>query len=110
MRSYATVMPTHHSSTPPPPPSVRPRIDITPPSLQAIRQEGFLDDDIELVPPDQAWLNITQASIDQLAKIAAKETPQALSEGLALRVGVDNGGCHGYQYTMALTEERGVDD
>jgi Fe-S cluster assembly iron-binding protein IscA len=36
--------------------------------------------------------------------------PQAPDSKLALRVGVDSGSCHGYQYTMDLTEDRGVDD
>jgi Fe-S cluster assembly iron-binding protein IscA len=47
----------------------------------------------------------------QLVSITSKEPPDVISAGkLALRVGVESGGCHGYQYTMALTEERGVDD
>jgi Fe-S cluster assembly iron-binding protein IscA len=42
--------------------------------------------------------------------ITSREPPGVLQSNLALRVGVESGGCHGYQYTMALTEERGVDD
>ncbi|ORX35114.1 hypothetical protein BD324DRAFT_603993 [Kockovaella imperatae] len=104
------------SSSPPPPSSIssgsssRSRIKVTPPSLEAIKNEGYFDDDIALIPPDQAVLDITPSSIRQLVKITSKESPEVLAKGLALRVGVDNGGCHGYQYTMALTEERNVDD
>jgi Fe-S cluster assembly iron-binding protein IscA len=47
----------------------------------------------------------------QLEKITAREPPEVLEKGLlALRVGVESGGCHGYQYTMEIVEERGVDD
>jgi Fe-S cluster assembly iron-binding protein IscA len=47
----------------------------------------------------------------QLALITSREPPDTIANAkLALRVGVESGGCHGYQYTMALTEERGVDD
>lgn len=45
----------------------------------------------------------------QLVRISAREPPD-VRDKLALRVGVEGGGCHGYQYTMALTEEKGVDD
>ncbi|WVR03057.1 hypothetical protein IAU60_000046 [Kwoniella sp. DSM 27419] len=94
----------------PPLPS-KPRIAVTPPSLEAIKEEGYLEDDVELIPADQAHLNITPDAVQQLVAITSREPPQVLSQGkLALRVGVESGGCHGYQYTMALTEERGVDD
>ncbi|WVQ94187.1 hypothetical protein IAU59_001265 [Kwoniella sp. CBS 9459] len=89
----------------------KPSIHVRAPSLDAIKEEGYLDDDVQLLPPEEAYLNITHDAVEQLVAITAREPPQVLSEGkLALRVGVESGGCHGYQYTMALTEERGVDD
>lgn len=95
-------------STPnlPPIPS-SPKILVTPPDLQKIKDEGFFDDDVALVAPNDAKLVITPEAIRQLALLASREPPES---PLALRVGVDSGGCHGYQYTMDLTEERGVDD
>jgi hypothetical protein len=82
-------------------------IAVAPPSLDAINAEGFFDDDVKLVPPEQASLVITPEAVRQLAVLASREPPDSR---LALRVGVDSGGCHGYQYIMDLTEERGVDD
>ncbi|WVO20650.1 uncharacterized protein IAS62_001949 [Cryptococcus decagattii] len=94
----------------PPVPS-RPNIKVSAPSLAAIREEGFYDDDVKLLPPEEAFLNITPEAIQQLTRITSCEPIEVLSQGkLALRVGVESGGCHGYQYTMDLTEERGVDD
>jgi len=104
-----------------------------PPSLEAIKEEGFFEDDVALIPQQEArlvitpqavqvgWFPVARSSIlkhkgtfadgKQLALITSREPPDTLSKGkLALRVGVESGGCHGYQYTMALTEERGVDD
>jgi Fe-S cluster assembly iron-binding protein IscA len=47
----------------------------------------------------------------QLVKITSKEPPEVLAQNkLALRVGVESGGCHGYQYTMEIVEDRGTDD
>ncbi|WWD22711.1 hypothetical protein CI109_107204 [Kwoniella shandongensis] len=91
--------------------SQRPNIRVSPPSLDAIKEEGYLDDDVKLLPTEEAFLNITPEAVQQLAAITTREPPEVLAQGkLALRVGVESGGCHGYQYTMALTEERGADD
>lgn len=47
----------------------------------------------------------------QLATITSREPPDVLAKGkLALRIMVESGGCHGYQDTLSLTEERNVDD
>ncbi|BEJ12577.1 hypothetical protein CspHIS471_0210370 [Cutaneotrichosporon sp. HIS471] len=104
---YASSAASMSSSAPhlPPIPSF-PKITVTPPSLDAIREEGFMDD-AKLVPENEARINITPEAIRQLAQLAANEPPDTT---LALRVGVDSGGCHGYQYIMELVEEKGVDD
>jgi len=102
---------THTPSSPAIPPlPVEPRVAVTPPSLEAIRAEGVLDDDVELLPPEEARIKLTPEAVQQLVAITAREPPGVLDTNLALRVGVDSGGCHGYQYTMALSEERGADD
>jgi hypothetical protein len=38
-------------------------LNITPPSLSAIQEEGYLDDDIQLIPPSEAWINVTPEAI-----------------------------------------------
>ncbi|KAK6904729.1 hypothetical protein L486_02809 [Kwoniella mangroviensis CBS 10435] len=89
----------------------RPSIKVIPPSLEEIKEEGYLDDDVQLLPAEEAYLNITPDALQQLVNITSREPPELIEQDkLALRVGVESGGCHGYQYTMALTEERGVDD
>ncbi|BEI81877.1 hypothetical protein CcaverHIS002_0210370 [Cutaneotrichosporon cavernicola] len=82
-------------------------VTVTPPSLAAIQEEGYYDDDVTLLPEDEAMLRLTPSAAAQLAKIGEGEKP---GSQLAFRVGVDSGGCHGYQYKMELTEERGGDD
>jgi Fe-S cluster assembly iron-binding protein IscA len=42
----------------------------------------------------------------QLQRIAVREA----SDDAALRVAVDSGGCHGYQYKMELAKTAGPDD
>ncbi|WRT63233.1 uncharacterized protein IL334_000136 [Kwoniella shivajii] len=94
-----------------PPVSPRPNVKVIQPSLEAIKEEGYLDDDVKLLPVEEAYLDITPDALQQLVNITSREPPDIIAQGkLALRVGVESGGCHGYQYTMALTEERGVDD
>lgn len=46
----------------PPVPS-KPNIKVSAPSLAAIREEGFYDDDVKLLPPEEAFLNITPEAI-----------------------------------------------
>ena len=43
--------------------SSRPKISVTPPSLQTIKEEGYLDDDVQLIPPDQAMMIITPEAV-----------------------------------------------
>lgn len=82
-----------------------------PPSLAAIQAEGYLDDDVALLPAPKARIRVSPDALRQLVRITEREPAEVLGAGkLALRVGVESGGCHGYQYTMALTEERGADD
>ncbi|WVW81295.1 hypothetical protein I302_103286 [Kwoniella bestiolae CBS 10118] len=108
--SAAAVATPSPSADVPPIPS-KPSIKVIPPSLEEIKEEGYLDDDVQLLPLEEAYLNLTPDALQQLVNITSREPPELIAEDkLALRVGVESGGCHGYQYTMALTEERGVDD
>ncbi|KAL0577757.1 [4Fe-4S] proteins maturation [Marasmius crinis-equi] len=62
--------------------------------------------DVELPPPDKVELNVTERAAEQLKKVAEKEAnPDA-----ALRIMVESGGCHGYQYKMELAKNREPDD
>jgi len=64
------------------------------------------DYDADLIPPEEAKLGITQRAAEQLQAISRKEqNPEA-----ALRVAIDSGGCHGYQYKMELSKRPLPDD
>ncbi|KAG8740376.1 [4Fe-4S] proteins maturation [Ceratobasidium sp. 414] len=60
----------------------------------------------EALPREEASLSITDAAAEQLRSIAMREN----DEDIALRVLVESGGCHGYQYKMELTSERQPSD
>ncbi|WOO82398.1 Iron-sulfur assembly protein 2 [Vanrija pseudolonga] len=107
-RRYASTAASMSSAAPNLPPiPANPTVRVLPPSLQKVKDEGFFDDDVKLIPATDAKIVLTPEAIRQLALLASREPPDSK---LALRVGVDSGGCHGYQYTMDLTEDRGVDD
>ena len=38
-------------------------LKVTPPSLDAIKEEGYLEDDVQLIPEEEAWINITPEAI-----------------------------------------------
>ncbi|QRW00936.1 iron-sulfur cluster assembly accessory protein [Ceratobasidium sp. AG-Ba] len=60
----------------------------------------------EIIPREVASLNITDAAAEQLRNISMREN----DENIALRVLVESGGCHGYQYKLELTSERQPSD
>ncbi|KAG2015819.1 iron-sulfur cluster assembly accessory protein Isa2 [Coprinopsis cinerea AmutBmut pab1-1] len=73
------------------------------PSLQYLEEEEI---DVEPIPPEQVKLVITDRAAEQLKSIANREKdPEA-----ALRIAVESGGCHGYQYKMELAKSRAPDD
>ncbi|PWN49891.1 hypothetical protein IE53DRAFT_387852 [Violaceomyces palustris] len=51
-------------------------------------------------------INLTDRAVEQLRKVAEKEK----NPDLSLRIAVEPGGCHGYQYKLELTEEAEEDD
>jgi iron-sulfur cluster assembly accessory protein len=57
--------------------------------------------EIEVEGPVQ----LTAAAARRIAEILKKEP-----EGSVLRIGVDGGGCSGFQYTYAITRDRSDDD
>ncbi|KAF8070375.1 hypothetical protein FPV67DRAFT_1016255 [Lyophyllum atratum] len=80
-----------------------PTIILSSPSAEYIEQEEL---DVELPPLEEVSLVITDRAAEQLRSIATRENnPEA-----ALRIAVESGGCHGYQYKMELATSRSPDD
>ncbi|GAA5923936.1 Isa2p [Sporobolomyces koalae] len=60
----------------------------------------------DLLPGEQLSMSLTDSAVKQIERAQqAKQDPQ-----LALRLLVESGGCHGYQYKMAVTSQRDQDD
>jgi hypothetical protein len=62
---YATTLSPSSSASSPgiPPISPEPSIQVTPPSLEAIKEEGFFEDDVALIPQEEARLVITPQAV-----------------------------------------------
>jgi len=71
--------------------------------LDYLREEEV---DVEPIPPEQVKLALTDRAAEQLRSIATREN----NPNAALRLAVESGGCHGYQYKMELAKERAPDD
>ncbi|KAI0056541.1 hypothetical protein BV25DRAFT_1813841 [Artomyces pyxidatus] len=62
--------------------------------------------DVDVIPPEEARMDLTDRAAEQLRTVAMREgNPDA-----ALRISVESGGCHGYQYKMELTTRREPED
>lgn len=114
-----SMTPQRHAALAPSFPT-QPTVVLCIPSPEYIEKEEL---DVELFPPDQVKLEITDRAAEvrilpllqstslnipsqQLSKIAEREhNPEA-----ALRISVESGGCHGYQYNMKLATSRSPDD
>ncbi|KAJ7078822.1 hypothetical protein B0H15DRAFT_859367 [Mycena belliarum] len=84
-------------------PPAKPTVLLSSPSPEYIQQEEI---DVELLPPQEAQIIITDRAAEQLRTISTREAnPEA-----ALRIAVESGGCHGYQYKMELAKSRALDD
>ncbi|KAF8995486.1 hypothetical protein BDQ17DRAFT_1365683 [Cyathus striatus] len=79
-----------------------------PPVLLFLRPRPFSQEelDVDLLPQDQVKLVITDRAANQLSAIATRENNPATG----LRIAVESGGCHGYQYKMELAAEPAPDD
>ncbi|KAJ9105508.1 hypothetical protein QFC21_001879 [Naganishia friedmannii] len=77
----------------------------TAPSFDALKADEDWGEDTELVSPEEAKIYITGPALTQLVKIASREPDwNPARPHLALRLAVESGGCHGYQYEMKLEE------
>jgi len=81
----------------------KPTVVLATPSTDYIEKEEL---DVELLPPEQVNLDITDRAAEQLMSIASREK----DANAALRITVESGGCHGYQYKMMLATKRSPDD
>ncbi|KAG6920049.1 hypothetical protein DXG01_010117 [Tephrocybe rancida] len=81
----------------------KPTLLLSTPSPEYLEQEEI---DVDLPPPEDVNLVITDRAAEQLRSISARENdPNA-----ALRIAVESGGCHGYQYKMELATGTSLDD
>ena len=112
LRRFTPITRLYLSTTSTSEPQPSPTILLTSPSPETIEEQEL---DVELVPPQAVNIGITQRaaevlfSVDchlaftdlgtqQLRRISLRENnPDA-----ALRIAVESGGCHGYQYKMDL--------
>jgi len=81
----------------------KPTVVLSSPSAEYIEQEEL---DVELPPLKEVNLVITDRAAEQLRSIATRENNPAA----ALRIAVESGGCHGYQYKMELATSQSPDD
>ncbi|KAL0956228.1 hypothetical protein HGRIS_002384 [Hohenbuehelia grisea] len=110
LRSWYNVQQRRHLSTTlcrraaaPAVPPAKSTVLLTSPTQHDIDEQEL---DAELIPPQNAKLGITDRAAEQLRAISTRERdPEA-----ALRITVESGGCHGYQYKMALATSREPDD
>ncbi|KAG2131251.1 uncharacterized protein EDB93DRAFT_943835 [Suillus bovinus] len=62
--------------------------------------------DLDIIPEENIKLELTNRAAEQLKSITTREH----SPSAGLRIAVESGGCHGYQYTMELASERNTED
>ncbi|TCD66670.1 [4Fe-4S] proteins maturation [Steccherinum ochraceum] len=76
------------------------------PTVLSAKPSPETEDDIDLVPDEQAKLLLTRRAAEQLKTIADKQH----NPDVGLRIRVDSGGCHGYQYAIELAKGKQADD
>ncbi|KAJ7350349.1 hypothetical protein DFH08DRAFT_861152 [Mycena albidolilacea] len=81
----------------------QPTVLLSSPSPEYLEQEEI---DVDLLPPQEAHVILTDRAAEQLRSISDRQT----SPDAALRIAVESGGCHGYQYKMELAKTRALDD
>jgi len=90
-------------AAPAPTPPATPAILHRSPTVEDIETAEL---DVEIFAPDNVQLAFTERAAEQLRRISS----QREHSGSALRISVESGGCHGYQYKMELTRQRAPED
>ncbi|KAJ7232785.1 hypothetical protein B0H12DRAFT_1028870 [Mycena haematopus] len=84
-------------------PPAQPTVLLSSPSPAYLEQEEI---EVDVLPAQEAHIVLTDRAAEQLRSISTRQTdPDA-----ALRIAVESGGCHGYQYKMELAKSRALDD
>ncbi|OAX37498.1 hypothetical protein K503DRAFT_801189 [Rhizopogon vinicolor AM-OR11-026] len=90
----------------PPAPTQVPKVTVSVSSAPTPNELQSQELDVDVIPPKDVKLELTNRAAEQLRSIATRERhPNA-----GLRIAVESGGCHGYQYTMGLASERNPED
>ncbi|KAH7927482.1 hypothetical protein BV22DRAFT_1060994 [Leucogyrophana mollusca] len=100
-RSFSLSLPRHAALAQQP--RKEPTVLIVSPTPAQLQEEEL---DVEPIPPEDAHIDITDRAAEQLRSIATREN----NDQAALRIAVESGGCHGYQYKMELSSQRAPDD
>ncbi|THV06688.1 hypothetical protein K435DRAFT_644575 [Dendrothele bispora CBS 962.96] len=101
IRTYAATIPRRSAFAQHLPSS--PTTVLSMPNPTYLEQEEI---DVELIPKDEAKVIITDRAAEQLHTMSEREK----DTNAALRISVESGGCHGYQYKMELAKNRSEDD
>jgi len=100
-RTFVFTQPREAAPAPTPP--ATPTILRRSPTVQDIQTAEL---DIEPLAQGDAQLALTESAAQQLLRISSRGE----HSGSALRISVESGGCHGYQYKMELTHQRALED
>ncbi|KAJ7572078.1 hypothetical protein C8J56DRAFT_809744 [Mycena floridula] len=76
-------------------PPAQQTVVLTTPSAKYLEDEEL---DVEILPSQDARITVTDRAAEQLCTITKRENNPLAS----LRISVESGGCHGYQYKMLL--------
>ncbi|KIJ59626.1 hypothetical protein HYDPIDRAFT_162149 [Hydnomerulius pinastri MD-312] len=80
-----------------------PTVLLTAPTTQDLEEREM---DVDLIPQDQIQISLTNRAAEQLRRMVGRES----NPNAALRIAVESGGCHGYQYKMELATKRSPED
>jgi len=76
-------------------PASKSTVLLTRPSPKYLEQEEL---DVDLIPQKDINIEVTDRAAEQLSLISDRQS----NPNAALRIAVESGGCHGYQYKMEL--------